>query len=48
MILRKADRTDIEELVRIRLAYLKEDCKELTEKQSDELVQILPSYFYHT
>ena len=42
---RKADLGDVEQLVKIRLAYLKEDHKEMTEEQAEKIRISLPSYF---
>lgn len=44
MVLRKADVKDIDELLKIRLAYLNEDF-ELTKEQIDKLKEQLPSYY---
>lgn len=45
MVIRKANSKDIENLVKIRLAYLQDNFKELTEEQLGSLMLQLPEYF---
>lgn len=45
MKFKKADKNDVESLVELRIAYLKEDYGSLTEKQINSLKEQLPLYF---
>jgi ribosomal protein S18 acetylase RimI-like enzyme len=45
MIMRKADISDIDELIKIRLAYLEDDYNGLTTIQSETVRKQLPGYF---
>ncbi len=45
MGIRKADRNDIDALVRLRIAYLKEDNGQLDEGDAEAVEKALPDYF---
>lgn len=45
MIFEQADTNDIHALVNLRIAYVEEDRKDLTEDIKDQLLRVLPAYF---
>ncbi|MBR3901005.1 MAG: GNAT family N-acetyltransferase [Ruminococcus sp.] len=45
MIYRMADKNDIDELVRMRIAYINEDYEEISEEQILQIQKALPNYF---
>ena len=45
MIYRMADKNDIDELVRMRIAYINEDYEEISEDQILQIQKVLPDYF---
>ncbi len=45
MIYRMADKNDIDELVRMRIAYINEDYEDISDEQMQQIKKSLPEYF---